>query len=106
MRFVSKHDNHRIVIEARKKITINNNPVLTSGKSAQFKNGVFETQDQEIVDWMLSYKRCGIDYHPDVSQNKMVEKKGVLDELAEETTEEAKPKKPTARKPWRKRKKT
>jgi hypothetical protein len=33
-----------------------------AGKSAQFVDGLFETDDKEIIDFLLASPRCGIDY--------------------------------------------
>jgi hypothetical protein len=94
MRFISDHANHRIVIEPRRKIMIEGEIVRTDGKAAQFENGVFETNDKKIADWLLNYERCGKDYFPDVSQEQLweLEAKEKKVESETQTVQEEKPK--------------
>lgn len=72
MIFLSKYNGLKVVcIASRYTRDSNDNRMFIAGKHAKFENGMFETQDQEIIDILLKHSRYGLDFY--------AEKEGTLD---------------------------
>lgn len=63
MIFTSKYLGLNIVIKPTRTIhDAVGNKSFSAGKRVEFVNGIFETQDQEIIDYLIASPRKGIDY--------------------------------------------
>lgn len=51
-----------VVVPARHVMDAMGNKVYVAGKHAKFEGGIFETKDQDIIDFLLKSPRKGIDF--------------------------------------------
>jgi len=88
IKFISKWEEHRIVMSPSRKVLVGFEPVQSQGKSIQFKNGEFETDVQEEIDFLRSNSEFGTIIHevPSVEDTK----KGIL-EMAEKIKQAKQP---------------
>lgn len=98
MRFDSPLDGLRLVKKARGKVVVDGQVILPAGEDAQFKNGAYETDDKEMIKWLLGHDRYKLDFFADIPQKEL--QKEEAGESEEENT-----KAPKARKGKGKRKK-
>lgn len=60
-KFSSKYHNYCFIVEARR--LNRDREVVAEGKEARFRNGVFETDDEQIIKALRKSPRFGVDFH-------------------------------------------
>jgi len=71
MRFDSPYDGLRLVKKARAKTVVEGQVILSPGEDAQFKNGVYETDDKEMIKWLLGHDGYKRDFFADIPQSEL-----------------------------------
>lgn len=79
-RFVTRYKELRLVITPTHKVIVGASAQLVPGKSIQFMNGEFETENKEEIDFLMNHKDLNVVFHEAQTQEEMQE--GLLD-LAE-----------------------
>lgn len=89
MLFISKYKGLRIVLKAARTIVVDNHRMLETGKTVEFQNGLYETNDPEEIKALKGYKRYGIDYWTDSKQADEPSVEGVREVNDEKAVAEA-----------------
>ena len=62
MMFISKYANYRIVLKSMRYKEVEGTKFLTEGLTIEFMNGMYETNDESIINQLKAAKQYGIDY--------------------------------------------
>jgi len=65
MKFVSQYESFHLTIESRREIREGREVTITPGLAVQFKDGVFETKDKELINKLKSAPNYRKDFGPE-----------------------------------------
>lgn len=76
MKFISKYESFHLTIESRREIREGREVTITPGVAVQFKDGVFETKDKELIAKLQSAPN----YRKDFEKEKKAAKSPIVKE--------------------------
>lgn len=62
MQFISKYENLRLVIQPKRWKEVDGSKFLTDGITVEFRNGVFDTEDKELITSLKGCRSFGQDF--------------------------------------------
>lgn len=98
-KFISKYPNHKIVMKSSYAQEVDGRRTIVGGESIQFKNGVYETDDKNVIKFLEDLKAFGriilrVDKNLDEVKKKLMmtekEKEEEAERIAKEKEREAK----------------
>jgi len=90
MKFVSQYESFRLTIESRREIREGREVTITPGIAVQFKNGVFETKDKELIAKLKSAPNYRKDFGPESTETKKEKVVSPKPPIAKESKKSAK----------------
>lgn len=70
MKFISQYESFHLTIESRREIREGREVTITPGLAVQFKDGVFETKDKDLIKKLQSAPNYRKDFGPERIETK------------------------------------